>query len=132
VSKRDRDRKAEQVRRAGRKADHLQETLRSRWGCKRPRGCVGVFSKEKIEAGLRVEAAAQRAAASTPAGPMVIVCRHCNTFHYLADDRGGVRLLTPDETFRLHVDIPEAAAHAERYKPKPGGGIEVELAFVEK
>lgn len=93
---------------------------RRQWGCKSPAGCGFMFDGRQVLDGLAAEATAARARGLTAGGPTTIVCPGCNTFHFLTDDRAGVRLLTPAERFQLHVDVPDAATRAETHRVAPG------------
>lgn len=103
-----------------RKEARKRERERGRWGCKNPAGCTFVFKQQQLLAGLAVEARVAAARRMTPSGPTTIVCPRCNTFHFLAEGRDAVRLLTPAEKFQLYVDAPSAAARAETHKTAPG------------
>lgn len=104
---------------------------RRRWGCKNPAGCGAFF-----DAAVNLAAVARVPAANAAAGtfddkPTTLICPLCNTFHFLADDRRGVRLLTPAERFELYTDVPGAATAAETRPPVVPGLAELHVVRVE-
>lgn len=116
MGQREADRRREQKRREDRRG----QLARSKWACKNPKGCGFVFDPKQIAAHLTQQAAAMRVTNLFNDDPTTHVCPRCNTFHFMLKTRNGVRLLTPEETFRLHVDVPNAAALAETYRAAPG------------
>lgn len=91
---------------------------RRHWGCKNPAGCGAIFdSSATLASESAVPGRATAAGFPAPDRPCTMVCPVCNTFHFLTDDRRGVRLLTPAERFELYVDVPAAAAAFETRRP---------------
>lgn len=123
-------READRRKELKRRHDRREQLARGKWTCKNPRGCTFLFDPQQIAVHMQQEASAMSAARLFTADPTTLVCGKCNTFHFLTRDRNGVRLLTPDETFRLHVDVPAAATLAETHRAQPGRP-ELHLAPVE-
>lgn len=115
MGQREADRRKELKRRQERREDHA----RWKWTCK-GKGCGFVFNPEVVAAHMEQEAATMKVTNLFSIDPTTLVCARCNTFHFLTASRNGVRLLTPDETFRLNVDVPNAATMAETYRADPG------------
>lgn len=105
---------------------------RRQWGCKSPAGCGAIFdSSATLASAAAVPGRVATAGFHAPDRPVTMVCPICNTFHFLTDDRRGVRPLTAAERFELYVDVPAAAAEFETRRPVAVGLAELHIVPVE-
>lgn len=81
------------------------------WHCTNPKCGVALDPDSSLAA-----LAAEERLNGPRTSPATVICPLCNTFHFVKDDKTGVRALTPNERFQLYVDIPRAAEWAETHR----------------